>query len=42
MISRKQRITFESEVTAHVSLLKDEIDQGFKLGVTLPCKGNGD
>ncbi|WP_226529894.1 organic hydroperoxide resistance protein [Metabacillus niabensis] len=41
LISRKERITFESEVTAHVSLLKDEIDQGFKLGVTLHVKGTG-
>ena len=37
----KARIKFTSEVTANVSLLKDEQDQGFKLGVTLQVKGTG-
>ncbi|MFD2216065.1 organic hydroperoxide resistance protein [Metabacillus endolithicus] len=40
-IAKKERQTFESEVTANVSLLKDEEDQGFKLGVTLQVKGTG-
>ena len=37
----KARIKFTSEVTANVSLLKDEQDQGFKLGVVLQVKGTG-
>jgi Ohr subfamily peroxiredoxin len=41
LIARKERISFESEVTANVSLLKDEEDQGFKLAVTLQVKGIG-
>ena len=41
LIARKERVKFDSEVTAHVSLLKDESDQGFKLGVTLHVKGKG-
>lgn len=40
-IAAKERVKFESEVTASVSLLKDESDQGFKLGVTLAVKGTG-
>jgi lipoyl-dependent peroxiredoxin len=41
MVARMERVKFESEVTANVSLLKDEADQGFKLGVTLQVKGTG-
>lgn len=41
LIARKERVSFQSEVTANVSLLKDEADQGFKLGVTLQVKGTG-
>jgi Ohr subfamily peroxiredoxin len=41
LIARKERIHFASEVTANVSLLKDEEDQGFKLAVTLQVKGIG-
>lgn len=41
LIARKERVSFQSEVTANVSLLKDETDQGFKLGVTLQVKGTG-
>lgn len=37
----KARIKFMSEVTANVSLLKDEQDQGFKIGVVLQVKGTG-
>ncbi len=40
-IARKERKSFESEVKVNVSLLKDESDQGFKLGVTLQIKGTG-
>ncbi|MFD0050122.1 organic hydroperoxide resistance protein [Actinomycetes bacterium NPDC127524] len=41
LIARKERVSFESEVTASVSLVKDERDQGFKLAVTLQVKGSG-
>ncbi|WP_336989943.1 organic hydroperoxide resistance protein [Bacillus infantis] len=41
MVARKERVSFRSEVTANVSLLKDESDQGFKLGVVLQVKGTG-
>ncbi|MCL6570878.1 MAG: organic hydroperoxide resistance protein [Bacillus sp. (in: Bacteria)] len=41
LIASKERIKFESEVTANVSLNKDEEDQGFKLSVTLQVKGTG-
>lgn len=40
-MARKERLKIETEVTANVSLLKDEEDQGFKLGVTLQVKGMG-
>ena len=39
LTASKARIKFTSEVTANVSLLKDEQDQGFKLGVILQVKG---
>lgn len=35
----QEHIKFSSEVTANVSLLKDETDQGFKLEVKLQVKG---
>ncbi|HZG70634.1 MAG TPA: organic hydroperoxide resistance protein [Chondromyces sp.] len=41
LMAKKERIEFESEVTANVSLLKDESDNGFKLAVLLQVKGNG-
>ncbi|RAS71559.1 organic hydroperoxide resistance protein [Priestia endophytica] len=41
LIASKEHVKFESEVTANVSLLKDEADQGFKLAVTLQVKGMG-
>ncbi|MDY7431961.1 organic hydroperoxide resistance protein [Bacillus sp. V26] len=41
LVARKERLKIETEVTAQVSLLKDEADQGFKLGVTLQVKGSG-
>ena len=41
LLARKERVTFQSEVTANVSLLKDEADQGYKLAVTLQVKGSG-
>ncbi|MCG8395559.1 organic hydroperoxide resistance protein [Bacillus atrophaeus] len=41
LVARKERLKIETEVTANVSLLKDEEDQGFKLGVTLQVKGIG-
>ncbi len=40
-MARSERVKFESQVTANVSLIKDETDQGFKLGVTLQVKGTG-
>jgi len=39
LTARKERVKFTSEVTANVSLLKDEADQGFKLAVVLQVKG---
>ncbi|NHM33868.1 organic hydroperoxide resistance protein [Neobacillus terrae] len=41
LMARKERVKFDSEVTANVSLIKDETDDGFKLGVTLQVKGTG-
>ncbi|MED4400017.1 organic hydroperoxide resistance protein [Metabacillus fastidiosus] len=41
LMAKNAGVQFESEVTANVSLLKDETDQGFKLGVTLQVKGTG-
>ncbi|MCY8856997.1 organic hydroperoxide resistance protein [Bacillus atrophaeus] len=41
LVARKERLKIETEVTANVSLLKDEEDQGFKLVVTLQVKGMG-
>lgn len=41
LIAKKEKVNFDSEVTANVSLLKDEADQGFKLGVSLQIKGTG-
>ncbi|SFC27047.1 peroxiredoxin, Ohr subfamily [Bacillus sp. OV322] len=41
LIARKERVSFASEVTANVSLVKDETDQGFKLAVKLQVKGSG-
>lgn len=35
----KARMQIETEVTADVSLLKDEADEGYKLGVKLQVKG---
>ncbi len=39
LVASKEHVKFSSEVTANVSLLKDEADQGFKLAVTLQVKG---
>lgn len=41
LMAKKAKVKFDSEVTANVSLLKDETDQGFKLAVTLQVKGTG-
>ncbi|MEC1501804.1 organic hydroperoxide resistance protein [Bacillus sonorensis] len=41
LTAKKARLHIDTEVTAHVSLLKDEADGGFKLGVTLQVKGTG-
>ncbi|WP_059170195.1 organic hydroperoxide resistance protein [Bacillus sp. FJAT-27445] len=41
LMAKKERIKFDSEVTADVSLLKDEETDGFKLAVTLRVKGTG-
>ncbi|QOY35162.1 organic hydroperoxide resistance protein [Anaerobacillus isosaccharinicus] len=38
-IAKKEKEFFESEVTVSVSLLKDEKDDGFKLGTTIYVKG---
>lgn len=40
-MARKEHIKFESQVTANVSFLKDEDDQGYKIAVTLQVKGTG-
>ncbi|MES9689502.1 organic hydroperoxide resistance protein [Bacillus sp. JJ353] len=39
LTARKARLQIETEVTADVSLLKDEADGGYKLGVKLQVKG---
>ncbi|WP_053363589.1 organic hydroperoxide resistance protein [Bacillus sp. FJAT-27251] len=41
LMAKKARVEFTSEVTANVSLLKDEQDNGFKIGVLLQVKGEG-
>jgi Ohr subfamily peroxiredoxin len=41
LMAQRAKVKFDSEVTANVSLLKDEADGGFKLGVTLHVKGTG-
>ncbi|WP_039073705.1 organic hydroperoxide resistance protein [Bacillus sp. MSP13] len=41
LVARTERVKVETEVTANVSLLKDEADQGYKLGVKLQVKGKG-
>lgn len=41
LMAKRANVKFDSEVTANVSLLKDESDGGFKLGVTLHVKGTG-
>ncbi|PKG25139.1 organic hydroperoxide resistance protein [Niallia nealsonii] len=41
LIAGREKVKFDSEVTASVSLMKDAADQGFKLGVTLKVKGTG-
>ncbi|WP_307894100.1 organic hydroperoxide resistance protein [Bacillus swezeyi] len=39
LTAKKARLHIETEVTANVSLLKDEADGGYKLGVALQVKG---
>jgi len=41
LIAKREKVDFKSEVTANVSLLKDDSDDGFKIGVTLQVKGTG-
>lgn len=41
LVAGKEKVKFESEVTANVSLLKDETDDGFKIAVKLQVKGTG-
>jgi Ohr subfamily peroxiredoxin len=41
LMAKKDKVQFDSEVTANVSLLKDEGDQGYKLAVSLQVKGTG-
>lgn len=41
LIAKKEKVQFESNVTANVSLLKDEADSGFKLAVKLEVQGKG-
>ncbi|MED4408526.1 organic hydroperoxide resistance protein [Bacillus licheniformis] len=41
LTAQKARLRMETEVTANVSLLKDEADGGYKLSVTLQVKGTG-
>jgi osmotically inducible protein OsmC len=40
-VARQDHIKFQSQVTANVSFLKDEADQGFKIAVTIQVKGTG-
>lgn len=39
LVASKERVKFSSQVTANVSLCKDETDGGFKLEVELQVKG---
>ncbi|WP_153730969.1 organic hydroperoxide resistance protein [Sporosarcina obsidiansis] len=39
LVASKEHVKFSSEVTANVSLCKDETDNGFKLAVKLQVKG---
>lgn len=41
LVAGKEKVKFDSEVTANVSLQKDDVDQGFKLAVKLEVKGTG-
>lgn len=41
LMAKNAGVELESEVTANVSLLKDETDDGFKLAVTLEVKASG-
>lgn len=41
LVAGKEKVKFDSEVTANVSLQKDETDSGFKLAVKLEVKGTG-
>ncbi|MYL41155.1 MULTISPECIES: organic hydroperoxide resistance protein [Virgibacillus] len=41
MTANQQKIDLDSEVIAHVSMYKDEKDNGFKLGVKLEVIGTG-
>lgn len=40
IVANKEQVDFESEVTANVSLLEDEADEGYRLAVNLQVKGN--
>lgn len=41
LMAKKEDVSLDSQVTANVSLLKDEKDDGFKITVTLQVKGTG-
>ncbi|MBN9656145.1 Ohr family peroxiredoxin [Halobacillus litoralis] len=41
LVASKQKKDIESEITADVSLMKDEADNGFKVGVVLNVKVKG-
>lgn len=41
LVAGKQHVKLDSEVTANVSLLKDETDDGFKIAVKLQVKASG-
>ncbi|WP_141432746.1 organic hydroperoxide resistance protein [Bacillus sp. 03113] len=41
LIAQRQRVKIDSSVTAKVSLLKDESDNGYKIGVVLEVEING-
>lgn len=41
LMAKKENVSLDSQVTANVSLLKDEKDDGFKIAVTLEVKATG-
>lgn len=41
LVARKEKVKFDSEVTANVSFLKEESGEGFKIAAKIQVKGTG-